>query len=189
MSTPDQGLIHRVAQRLSQTPGYAETGSKSSILVATANAYGRRAELEEVTQPTGFDPGAARVFEAIIESAFVVAHADGHFDDVERAAFQHVVLEACAGAVEQAQVSALLADLDDQLAEDGTDKRLEMIGRAIERPDQAREVLRVAALLAHVSGGVSDVERSVMDRLRARMGLDAEALEASLSDAARALSE
>ena len=36
-----------------------------------------------------------RYFEATVEAAFLVANADGLFDDEERSAFQHVVLQAC----------------------------------------------------------------------------------------------
>jgi tellurite resistance protein len=50
-----------------------------------------------LTQPTGFDPEAARLFEAIVESAYLVATADGHFDSAEQVAFQQVVLAGCGG--------------------------------------------------------------------------------------------
>jgi tellurite resistance protein len=160
-----------------------------SILSLAAGCYGLTADIEELTQPTGYDPDAARLFEAIIESAFVVAHADGEFDAAEQAAFRHVVLLACAGRVAERQVAALLADLSDQLAEDGIDKRLDMVGRAVRRPEQAREVLRVAALLAQVSGGVSEVERDVMLRLAQKLGVGESTVNEIVLEAKRALLE
>ena len=83
-------------------------------------------------------------------------------DDSEREAFVHVVIEACGGAVEEHQVQHLLADLSEQLEEDGLEKRIASLGRTVGKPEHQREVLRIAGLLAHVSGGVSAVERDVL---------------------------
>ena len=187
MPTLDTSLITKVVRQLSLPPAYAESGVRGSILTAAATSYGYRADLDELTQPTGFDPEAAQLFEAIVESAFLVANADGHFDATEQTAFQHVVLAACGGFVVERQVSALLSDLHDLLAEDGIDKRIAMVARAVSKPEHAREVMRVAALLAEVSGGVSDVERGVMARLAERLALPTEALEQALLDAKCAL--
>lgn len=187
MPVNDTTLIGRVAAELSRPPSYAERGVKDSILVASAASYGARSE-DDLTQPTGFDPEAARLFEAIVESAYLVANADGEFDDTEQQTFQHVVLTACDGRVAERQIKALLADLHDQLAEDGVDKRISMVARGITRADHAQEILRVAALVAHVSGGVSDVERSVLERLAQALGLTGTATSSALSEVASALS-
>jgi tellurite resistance protein len=185
----DSTLITKVARKLGQAPAYVEGRNPVSILSAAAGCYGLTSDIEELTQPTGYDPDAARLFEAIIESAFVVAHADGEFDAAEQAAFRHVVLLACAGRVGERQVAALLADLTDQLAEDGIDKRIDVVGRAVRRPEQAREVLRVAALLAQVSGGVSQVERDVMQRLANKLGLMDSLVDEVLLEAKKAMVE
>jgi len=188
MPTPDSSLITRVVRQLSAPPTYAEAGVRRSILAAAASSYGFHADLDELTQPTGFDPEAAQLFEALVESAFLVAKADGHFDDTERAAFHQVVLAACGGLVADRQIAALLADLADLLQEDGLEHRIEMIARAVGKPEHAREVLRVAALLAHVSGGVSEPEVQVLQRLAQRMGLEQPALNQALSEVKQALS-
>jgi tellurite resistance protein len=188
MTASNSSLIGKVARQLSRPPSYAERGLKDSILVAAASSYGSRSS-DDLTQPTGFDPEAARLFEAIVESAFLVANADGDFDDTERDTFQHVVLSACDGRVGERQIAALLADLTEQVQEDGLDKRIQMVARGIQRNDHAREVLRVASLVAHVSGGVSDVERSVLERLGSALGLDGAAMASALSEAQAALSE
>jgi tellurite resistance protein len=187
MPANDSSLIGKVARELSRPPAYSERGVKDSILVASAASYGARSE-DDLTQPTGFDPEAARLFEAIVESAYLVANADGEFDPTEQDAFEHVVLQACEGRVAKRQITALLADLHDQLEEDGIDKRVDMVARGITRQDHAHEVLRVATLLAHVSGGVSDVERSVLERLAKALGLSAAATASALSEIASALS-
>lgn len=188
MPANDSTLIGKVAQKLSHPPAYADHGVKDSILVASAASYGARSE-DDLTQPTGFDPDAARLFEAIVESAYLVANADGEFDRAEQDAFTHVVLSACHGRVAERQIGALLDDLHDQLGEDGIDKRIQMVSRGITRHDHAQEVLRVAALLAHVSGGVSDVERGVLDRLTLALGLAPSATASALSEVASVLSD
>jgi len=189
MTVPDESLLGKVATQLSRPPSYAASGSKASILSIAAASYGWKSAGDEVTQPTGFDPEAARLFEAIVEAAFLVASADGEFDAAEESAFRHVVVIACGGLVVERQVSALLADLADQLNEDGTQKRVQMVSRSIGREDQAREVLRIAALLAHISGGVSDVEREVLSQLASALRLDSNAVDAAVKEAGSVLAE
>ena len=187
MSVPDESLLGKVATQLSRPPSYSAS-TKASILSIAAASYGWKSG-DEVTQPTGFDPDAARLFESVVEAAYLVANADGDFDAAEQSAFRHVVVTACGGSVVERQVSALLEDLADQLAEDGLDKRVKMVSKSIVREDQAREVLRIAALLAHVSGGVSEVERGVIGRLAAELRLDSSAVDAAVTEAQSALAE
>jgi tellurite resistance protein len=47
----------------------------------------------------------------------------------------------------------------------------------------------VAALLANVSGGVSDIERDVLEKLAAELELEPSVLARVLSEAERALTE
>ncbi len=188
MPAPDHSLIGKVARQLTQAPAYAAAERPRSLLAMAARSYGYRTDAD-VTQPTGFDPEAARLFEAVVEGAFLVANADGDFDAMERAAFQHVVVTACGGAVAEHQVSALLADLKDQLDEDGMRKRIERVGCTVLREDQALEVLRVSSLLAHVSGGVSEVEREVLDKLATEFKLGGPAVERAIEEACHALRE
>lgn len=183
-----ESLIGKVAQELSRAPSYSQRGVKESILVAAATSYGSKSP-DDLTQPTGFDPEAARLFEAILESAYLVANADGEFDDTERQAFEHVIVAACNGRVGEVQIAALLQDLAEQLEEDGTDKRVQMVTKGITRSDHAREVLRVAALIAHVSGGVSPAERALVEKLAAGLGLDAASMDAALNEVTKALSQ
>src|SRR5688572_26850443 len=141
----DEDLLKRVAKRLDAPPSYA-THAEQSIIEAAAEAYSvglsEEVEEDEQTRPTGFNPNAAAMFEAVVESAFLVANADGVFDPDELGAFKRVVVSACHGKVTEAQIEALMADFADQLEEDGIDKRIEMVARTITRPEQAGEVLR-----------------------------------------------
>ena len=188
--TADLSLLGKVAQKLGEAPSYADSGVKGSILTVSATSYGFRDEGEdEVTQPTGFDPHAAALFESVVESAFLVANADGVFDDTERAAFLQVVSSACGGSIAERQVAALLADLADQLEEDGLSKRIEMVARTITRPEHAREVLRIAGLIAHVSEGVSAQERDVLEKLTSNFQLKPADLDTALNEVERALGD
>lgn len=190
MSSADDSLLDTVTRHLSEPPaGDAAAEARSMLLqLATAYSAGEGPLDSEVTQPTGFNPHNAALFESVLESAFLVANADGHFDEVERKAFVRVVRDACEGAVGDAQIEALLSDLDDLLTEDGLDKRIEMVGRAIVRPEHGEEVLRIAGLLAYVSAGVSDVERGVLDKLCSRFGLAPRILQRVLAEVASAVS-
>ena len=171
MSSPPD-FLSKVARRVAQPSHNAPSGVQDSILTVAAGSYGFRPAGDDLTMPTGFDPQAAALFESIVESAYLVAHADGVFDEAERKAFQTVVVEACRGAVGAEGLDALMADLADQLEEDGVDKRIDMVAKTINRTDHQREVLRIAAFLAHVSGGVSDAEREVIVKLTNAFKLD-----------------
>ena len=99
-------------------------------------------------------------------------------------AFEQVVVTACQGAVMEGQVHALIEDLSDLMQEDGIDKRVEMVAKSISKVDHQQEVLRVASLLAQVSGGVSDEERELLGKLQKAFGLDESALTRALAEAA-----
>jgi len=184
MTPPDKTLIERVARGIARPNA---SGAALSILAQAATSYGARPIVDEATVPTGFDPAAAALFEAVVEAAFLVANSDGVFDDDERAAFQSVVAHACGDVVQISQLQALIADLCEQLAEDGIVKRTRMVARTITKPEHQLEVLRIAALMAHISGGVSDQERSVLEQLARDFGLTDEVVEEALKDSEGAL--
>lgn len=187
MSAPDNELLAKVVQSLSQPSLDAAGEATGSILGVAAASYGSRPDEEETTIPTGFDPRAAVLFEAVVEAAFLVANADGEFDADERAAFEDVVVRASGEKVDARQVQALLGDLAELLDEDGLDTRIKMIGRAVSNQVHQREVLRVAALLAHISGGVSDVEKNVLDALAGAFDLDESTVVGAIADAEKSL--
>jgi hypothetical protein len=189
MTLADDSTLNKVARSLSDAPKGPDSDARSMLLqLAVAYSSGEQS-LDGATQPTGFNPFAAALFEAVLESAFLVATADGEFDAVERAAFVKVVGDACAGKVSTAQVDALLSDLADLLNEDGLDKRIHMVGKTVTRPEHGEEVLRVAGLLAHVSAGVSPVERQVLEKLSERFGLDVVVLDRVLGEVRSAVSD
>jgi tellurite resistance protein len=179
-------LLARVARSVAAPGKPLDPGKPASILSLTAASYGARPS-EDATVPTGFDPLAVALFEAIVEGAFLVAHADGVFDDEERKTFEKVVLAACGGMVAPDQIGALLSDLGDQLGEDGVDRRVEAVAKTATKKEHAQEVLRIAALLAQASGDVSAVEREVLTKLATACHLEATEVDAALADVKAAL--
>jgi tellurite resistance protein len=151
-----------------------------------AASYGSR-PTDESTVPTGFDARAAALFEAIVEGAFLVATADGVFDDQEKQTFERVVTAACGGAVPQRHIADLVSDLGDQLEEDGIDKRIQTIGKAIGRREHALEILRIATLIAQVSEDVSAIERNVLEKMATAFKLPPTEVDAALVDVKNAL--
>jgi tellurite resistance protein len=183
----DESRIHllaRVARGVSD-PGSARP---PSILALCAAAYGAR-PADEATVPTGFDPHAVALFESIVEGAYLVARADGVFDDAERVAFERVVTSACGGTVAPRQIEALIGDLEDQLVEDGIERRVKALAAPVIRKEHAREVLRIAALLADTSEGVSSVERDVLSKIASACGLEGGDVEKALGDVRDALAK
>jgi tellurite resistance protein len=180
-------LLARVARAAPLQDALIDSEKPTSILYLAAISYGSRPS-EDATVPTGFDPLAVALFEAIVEAAYVVANADGVFDDDEKQTFERVVAGACGGAVASQAIAALVSDLADQLGEDGLELRIEAIAKAVTKKEHAQEVLRIAALLAQASEDVSAVERDVLERLAVRFGLEADAVDAALADVKSALS-
>jgi tellurite resistance protein len=187
MTAPDKGLLDRVVRSIARLGGTVPSKARRSILAQAAMSYGARPIVDESTLPTGFGPAAAALFEATVEAAFLVANSDGVFDDDERVAFQSVVTEACNNLVQGEQLDALLTDLCEQLAQDGIAHRAKMVARTIVRRDHQLEVLRIAALMAHISGGVSSHERAVLEHLGRGFDLDMGAVDSALSEAASVL--
>src|SRR5882672_1979576 len=175
-------ILARVARSVPAPGGATDAARPASILCLAAASYGSRPS-EDATVPTGFDPMAAALFEAIVEGAYVVANADGVFDDEERRTFERVVVAACGETVAPAQIAALVADLGDQLEEDGADRRIEMIARTVTKKEHAREILRIAALLAYASEDVSAVEREVLGKLARHCGIDVSEVDTALAEA------
>jgi tellurite resistance protein len=178
-------LLARLA-RSTSAPAQGDSGSGASILSLAATAYSVRPS-EDATVPTGFDPQAVALFEAIVEGAYLVATADGVFDAEELRAFERVVVEACGGAVVKRQIAALMADLADQLKEDGLDRRIQALAATVTKKEHAQEVLRVATLLAQTSDDVSPVEREVLAKIATRCGLGKDAVDQALADVKAAL--
>jgi tellurite resistance protein len=184
MLTDDPRL--QLLARVARGPADPSSQRPATVLALCAAAYGAR-PADEATVPTGFDPHAIALFESIVEAAYLVARADGVFDDAERTAFERVVTAACGGTVAPRQIEALVADLEDQLVEDGLDRRVQALSAIVLRKEHGREVLRIAALLADASDGVSDVEREVLGKIATACGLGEGAVDTAVAEVRAAM--
>jgi tellurite resistance protein len=163
MSAPES-LLEKVAA--SMAVGAASLSSKDSILSQASASFALRPSgRRPTTIPTGFDPLAAALFEGVVEAAFLVATADGMFDPAERETFAVVMQSACKQRVNVVELQALVDDLAEQLEEDGTARRVEVVSKMLQNPEHKREVLRIAALMALASGGVESTERTILEQL------------------------
>lgn len=178
-------LLARVA-RVS-APSVGENAPATVSILALAAASFGALPSEDATCPTGFDIGAAALFEAIVEAAYLVATADGVFDEAERGAFERVLVAACGGVVAPKQVAALLSDYGDQLEEDGLDRRIEAVAKNVKKKEHGDEVLRIAGLIAATSDDVSVTERNVLDRLATALGLGPANVDAAMEAVRKAL--
>jgi tellurite resistance protein len=180
-------LLARVARSAAHGGSPLDPVKPVSILSLAAASYGSR-PTEDATVPTGFDPGAVALFEALVEGAYLVATADGIFDDEEQRVFQGLVVAACGGTVAPHQVGALVSDLHDLLEEDGLDGRIERLALTVTKRDHALEVLRVAGVLGQASDDVSEVERVVLCKIAQKCGLESDAVDKALEEVRLALS-
>jgi tellurite resistance protein len=178
MAVPDQATLDRVARAIAR-PGAGAPSDAVTTILAQAAAYSASPGVSAATAPNDF--------EATVEAAFLVANADGLFDDEERRAFQHVVLQACNHVVQDELIQSLLSELSKRLATDGIETRVGAVARVLTRRDQQLEVLRTAALMAEISGGVATSERDVLESLARNCALDSSAVDQAVAEAKAAL--
>jgi tellurite resistance protein len=182
VSDAESKLIARAAQSVRIVDAPAQAARAPSIMLLAASSYGSR-PAEDTTIPTGFDPSAVALFEAIIEAAYLVANADGEFDDAERRVFEGILIEACGGAVAPQQIAALVAELHNRLHRDGAAQRIASLAADHSKPEQTREVLRIAALVGQASHGVSASERDVLAKIATVRGLGPSDVDAAFAHA------
>jgi tellurite resistance protein len=89
--------------------------------------------------------------------------------------------------VPQRLVADLVADLSDQLEEDGLEQRIKRLAQGVTKKEQATEVLRIAALIASVSEDVSAIEREILERIATAFQLEPGAVDSALEDVKKSL--
>jgi tellurite resistance protein len=182
----EQGLLSRVAAAIAAAASELDEPEAPSLVSVTSEAYALHPGADRPA-PEDFDAEAAAFFEALVESVYLVANADGIFDETEQRAFREVMSAALGGRVAEPQLAALLADLHASLVEDGIDRRVAVVARCVSDRERAREVLRVSALMAAVSGGVGAEERTVLARLAAGFALPEPEIDRAVAAARRAI--
>lgn len=108
----------------------------------------------------------------LMESASLIAVADGVVDDDERGAIRKVLQRLSVDALSDVVADAMLASSVDLIEAEGVDRRCDTVSDALVRHDVAREGVFIAVLVAEVSTGISESERRVLDRMVQRTGMD-----------------
>ncbi len=170
-----------VGRLLTSSTGEAQT---PSILIQAAMAFSHRPFEDEDTMPTGFDPLASALFEGLVESAYLVAGADGVVDPDEREILQRIVTSACAGIVKPEHIQWLFGELDKRVKREGAQGRMKMIAEWVTSPEHRREVLRVAALVAKGARGVGPSERQALVTIASAFGMPEAAVDEVVRQAA-----
>jgi tellurite resistance protein len=187
MSAPDKNFIERVATCIAQPGPNAPRGVRHSILAQAARVHGQKPLGDEATAPTGFDPAATALFEGTVESAYLVATADGPLDGTEDAVLRAIVGIGCDGKVSTEQMKALFDELVSARQRETEAQRAAHIAQMITNRDHQREVLRIAAIMARASGGVRPAERGLLDRLAKGFSLEPTAVDAAIAEAEETL--
>jgi len=87
------------------------------------------------------------------------------------------------------RITKLVLDLADMLHEDGLDTRCVRIAEGAGKREHALEVVRIGALIADASGGVSHAERQVLEKLAAAASLSSRDVDEALDTVRRELSK
>ncbi len=164
-------------ERLANVSSGVEGAGRRSVIALAAAAYASQPSVDSTT-PTGFDPSAVMLFESIVEAAFLVATADGVFDNDEREVFARIVAASADNALPRSDLNGLVEELADHLALQGLDKRVARIAESVHRHEHKVALLRVAYLVALANDVISEPEEAVIARL-------CSALEVSAADAAK----
>jgi hypothetical protein len=143
MLIADKGLLERIARGIATAGSAAPTNVTTSLLAQAATSYGERSLDDHASTHPGFDPHAAVIYETIAEITFLVANAEGALEDDARAALQLVLFDAGHQRVSEDQLEETIADLAEQLAGDGLEKRARMVSRTLVHSDHQREGMRV----------------------------------------------
>ena len=188
MSVADERLLEKVARGLNEPVGGRPTRLRRPPSSASRRASTARGpSTDETTIPTGFDPAGGGALRSHRRSCVPGRSADGVLDDSEREAFVQVVIEACGGAVDEQQVQRPPGRSRASSSKKTASTRASRRSAARRQARAQREVLRIAGLLAHVSGGVSEVERDVLGKLAAAFHLDPGEVDAALDAVKSAL--
>jgi tellurite resistance protein len=151
-------------ERLANVSSGGEAAGRRSVIALAAAAYASQPSVDSTT-PTGFDPSAVMLFESIVEAAFLVATADGVFDNDEREVFARIVAASADNALPRSDLNGLIEEHAEHLALQGLDKRVARIAESVQRHEHKVALLRVAYLVALANDVISEPEEAVIARL------------------------
>ncbi len=121
------------------------------------------------------DPPAAAAYDRIqpfAEAMFLVMSADAQITDSERDVLRGALRTLSEGELGTAATEAMLNDLEQRLARDGMDVRLDNVAAHLWPDPGDRELaLALAAATAKADGSIDAAERTAIFELAARLGV------------------
>lgn len=131
-------------------------------------------------------PKQNEVFRAAVEAGYLVAIADGTFDDSERATLVRAVEILSIDAVVQWETESLLEESEARAKAEGPAKRAIAVGAELKKLGQAESGLLLAAAVAWATKKVAKKEADLLEAVATAAGLTKEQLKAVVKKASLA---
>lgn len=112
--------------------------------------------------------------EALVETMFLAATADGKFSEVERDEFVSNLESLTDGRLSRARLSELLERARRELAEQGRERRLESVKQRLPELGARRVALALAARMVAADGVIEASERELILETASVLGLEPE---------------
>ena len=110
--------------------------------------------------------------EALVETMFLAAAADGEFSDVERAQFVTNLESLTDGRLSRARLSELLGRAERDLSEQGRERRLESVKERLPDLGARRVALALAVQVMAADGVIRTSERELVLETATVLGID-----------------
>ena len=151
-----------------------------------ANSTSSLAELEKHAERLRTElkvPHQNEVFRAAVEAGYLVAAADGNFDETERETLVKAIEILSVGAVIEWEVETLLDECEARSEKEGAGKRAEAVGGELEKLGSAEPGLLLAAAVERATKKIDKKEAETLKALGAAAGLTGEQLSAIVKKA------
>lgn len=112
--------------------------------------------------------------EALVETMFLAAAADGEFSEVERAQFVTNLESLTDGRLNRTSLSALLSRAERDLSEQGREQRLESVKQRLPELGARRVALALAVRVVAADGVIRTSERELILETATVLGIDAD---------------
>lgn len=140
----------------------------------TADRTNRLEKLRSLTHSWLDDPSDEAETAGMIESAFLMAAADGQFGNAEQDEFGEALQFLTGGKLSVDEIDAILDELIDALRSDGWEKRISVVASQLSTPELRRNAYRLAAGISFVDGTVQDEEARLFGLIGEAFGIPAD---------------
>jgi tellurite resistance protein len=119
-------------------------------------------------------PNQNEVFRAAVEAGYLVASADGSFDDAERQTLIKAIEVLSVGAVIEWEVETLLEECEKRAEKEGATKRARTVGEELKKLGSAEAGILIAAAVARATKKVDKKEAEILKAVGAGAGIKGE---------------